>query len=96
MTGDLDIATTDQFVDAVGEAAADGGAVVVDMGGCGFLDAAGARALLAVGELTDAVGVDLAVVHLSPMATYVLGVVDPTQGVTANADELHLGAAGRA
>lgn len=46
-TGDIDLASADEFRDALVAAAADGLPVVVDLSGVTFLDAAGVSALVA-------------------------------------------------
>ena len=45
--GEIDMSNADRFRDALGQAAADGGPLVVDLTGVEYLDSAGLRALFA-------------------------------------------------
>ena len=73
LTGDLDLATVDQFSAAIDEVLADGPAqVVLDIGGVGFIDSAGIKGMVKLATRCEAIGAALTTINASAQARRVL------------------------
>jgi anti-anti-sigma factor len=72
LIGEVDLAVTDELVEAVRVALADGDAVVLDFGEVSFIDSSGIGALVLLRKEADAAGKKLFLTELSRATTRLL------------------------
>lgn len=74
VTGELDLSTHDRLADELTSIAAGGGAVVVDLAECDFIDSSGIRALLIGGKAAEQAGGTLSLAAPKPHVVRILDV----------------------
>lgn len=74
VTGELDLSTHERLADELTSIAAGGDAIVVDLGGCDFIDSSGIRALLIGRQAAEDNGGTLALAAAKPQVMRILDV----------------------